>query len=173
MKTITINLYSFSELSSEAQNKALNKYVTINADFEWWDSTYMDAEQVGLKITGFDLDRNKHATGKLTLNALEVAQNIINNHGEDCNTYKTAQKFLEEHAPIFADYMDENSEGYESRENEGKLSDLESGFLEDLLSDYADMLQKECYQLMSREAIIETFEANEYTFEENGTLRNA
>jgi len=173
MKTISINLYSFNELSSEAQNKALSKYVTINVEHDWYDSTYEDAEQVGLKITGFDLDRNKHATGKLTLHALEVAQNIINNHGENCNTYKTAQKFLEEHAPIFADYMDENSEGYESAENEDKLSDLESGFLEDLLSDYADMLQNECYYLMSDEAIIETFEDNDYTFEANGTIRNA
>jgi hypothetical protein len=173
MKTISINLYSFKELSKEAQNKALSKYATINVDFDWWDSTYNDAEQVGLKITGFDLDRNKHATGQLTLNALEVAQNIINNHGENCNTYKTAQKFLEEHAPIFADYMDENSDGYESAENEGKLSDLESGFLEDLLSDYADMLQKECDYLMSKEAIIETFEANDYTFEADGKMNNA
>jgi len=76
MKTISINLYSFNELSSEAQNKALSKYVTINVEHDWYDSTYEDAEQVGLKITGFDLDRNKHATGKLTLHALEVAQNI-------------------------------------------------------------------------------------------------
>lgn len=172
MKTIKIKLYSFNELSSEAQNKALSKCVTINVEHDWWDSTYMDAEQVGLKITGFDLDRNKHATGQLTLNALEVAQNIINNHGEECETYKTAQKFLSEHAPIFADYMNENSEGYESAENEGKLSDLESGFLDDLLSDYADMLQKECYYLMSDESIKETFEANDYTFEQDGKMNN-
>ena len=172
MKTIKIKLYSFNELSKEAQNKALSKYVTINVEQDWYESTYEDAEQVGLKITGFDLDRNKHATGQFTLNALEVAQNILNNHGENCNTHKTAQKFLSEHAPIFADYMDENSDGYESAENEDKLSDLESDFKDNLLSDYADMLQNEYHYLISDEAIIETIESNEYTFEQDGKMNN-
>lgn len=173
MKTISINLYSFNELSKEAQNKALCKLATINVEHEWWDSIYEDAKNIGLEITSFDIDRNRNSQGELTLNTLEVAQNIINNHGEECGTYKLSKLFLEEHAPVFADYMDENSEGYESAENEYKLSDLESGFKNDLLTEYANMLQKECDYLMSDEAIIETIEANEYTFEENGTLRNA
>lgn len=172
MKTIKVKLYSFNELSKEAQNKALSKYVTINVEHDWYDSIYEDAEQVGLKITGFDLDRNKHATGQLILSTLEVAQNIINNHGENCNTYKTAQKFLEEHAPIFADYMDENSEHYESLEQEGKLQDLESDFKNDLLTEYANILQKEYDYLTSDEQVKETILANEYTFEADGKMNN-
>jgi hypothetical protein len=172
MKTIKLKLYSFDELSEQAQNKALNDLRTINVDFNWWESTYEDAKNIGLKITGFDLDRNKHATGQFTLSALEVAQNILNDHGDECQTYKLATEFLSKHNPIFADYMDENSENYESRDLEGQLQDLEQDFLNDLLKDYADMLQKECEHLMSREAIIETFEANDYTFEENGRLNN-
>lgn len=173
MKTIKIKLYSFNELSKEAQNKALSKYVTINVEHDWYDSTYEDAENIGLNITSFDIDRNKHATGNLTLNALEVAANILIQHGEETETYKIATEFLAKHNPIFADYMDENSDGYESAENEDKLSDLESDFKDNLLSDYADMLQNEYHYLISDEAIIETIEANDYTFEENGTLRNA
>jgi len=172
MKTIKVKLYSINELSSEARNKALSKYVTINVEHDWYDSIYEDAEQVGLKITGFDLDRNKHATGQLILSTLEVAQNIINNHGENCNTYKTAQKFLEEHAPIFADYMDENSEHYESLEQEGKLQDLESDFKNDLLTEYANILQKEYDYLTSDEQVKETILANEYTFEADGKMNN-
>jgi len=173
MKTISINLYSFNELSKEAQNKALSNLATINVEHDWWDATYEDAKNIGLELTGFDLDRNKHASGKLTLSACEVAQNILNNHGDTCDTHKIATEFLDKHNPLFADYMNEESEHYESFEQEGKLQDLESDFLNDLLSEYATMLQREYEYLISDESIIETIELNDYTFEENGTLRNA
>jgi hypothetical protein len=172
MKTIKLKLYSFDELSEQAQNKALNDLRTINVDFNWWESTYEDAKNIGLKITGFDLDRNKHATGQFTLSALEVAQNILNDHGDECQTYKLATEFLSKHNPIFADYMDENSENYESRDLEGQLQDLEQDFLNDLLEDYANMLQKECECLMEDEQVKETVLINDYTFEENGRLNN-
>jgi hypothetical protein len=173
MKTITINLYSFSELSKEAQQKAINKLATINVDFAWWNTTYEDAKNIGLEITSFDLDRNRNAQGKFNISACEVAQNILNEHGEDCQAYKIAAEFLDKHNPLFSDYMDESSEHYESAEQEGKLQDLESEFLNNLLNEYANILQKECDYLMSEQAIIETIEANDYTFEENGAPRNA
>lgn len=91
MKTITINLYSFNELSKEAQQKALNKLATINVEHDWWDDTYEDAKNIGLEIKEFDLDRNKHAKGEFILSANEVAQNIINEHGESCNTNRICE----------------------------------------------------------------------------------
>ena len=58
MKTLTINLYQFSELSDEAKEKAISNLSDINVDFDWWTNTYEDAARIGLKITSFDLDRN-------------------------------------------------------------------------------------------------------------------
>jgi len=170
MKTIEINVYKFAELSEEAQQNAIEKLFDINVDHNWWDDTYSDAENIGLKITGFDLDRNKHATGELLWSACEVAQNILNNHGEQCETYKTAANFLEAHNPIFSAYMDETSEQYESREAEDKLQDLESDFLNSLLSDYVQILQNESEYLTSKEAIIDTINANDYDFLQTGNM---
>jgi hypothetical protein len=168
MKTIELKIYSFDELSEEAQQTAIEKNYLINVEFDWWESTYHDAKQIGLKITSFDLDRDRHAKGKFLLSACEVAQNILNNHGENCETFKTATNFLNEWNPIFAQYMDQNSEHYESSETEGKMQDLESDFLNDILEDYSIILQNECKYLQSEEAIKETLICNDFEFLESG-----
>lgn len=170
MKKVIINTYQFSELSEKAKEKALQELSNINVDFEWWDTTYEDAANIGLKLTSFDLDRNRHANGAFTLSAAEVAQNILNEHGEGCATYKTAEAFLKEHNPVFAAYMDEENELYESYEAEEKLSDIEQDFLVSLLEDYSIILQHEYDYLTSEEAIVGTIEANEYDFTEERKL---
>ena len=174
MKTVTqkIDVYEFSELSEIAKEKALNQLCDINVHYNWWEFTYEDAENIGLKINSFDLDRNRHCTGNFLLSACEVAQNILNEHGEICETYKSANEFLNYFNPIFADYLDENSENYESSDLEDVLSDLESEFLTSLLEDYSIMLQHEYEYLTSETAIINTIEANEYTFDVNGNMIN-
>lgn len=170
MRTIEINLYKFDELPEEIKTKAIEKLWDINVDHSWWDITYDDAEQIGIKITGFDIDRGNNCTGEFNLSAAEVAQNILNNHGEKCNTYNTASNFLEEFNPVFAEYMDESSEKFEGAEAEEDLLYLESEFLKSLLEDYLTLLRNEYEYLTSEKAIIETIEANEYEFLSDGSL---
>ncbi|MEN6291629.1 MAG: hypothetical protein ABFD07_06385, partial [Methanobacterium sp.] len=136
MRTIRTKIYKFEELSSDAQAKAIDNLRDINVDYDWWQFTYYNAQEIGLKITSFDLDRNRHAKGNFLLSANEVAQNVLSNHGVECETYKTAQNFMNDWQPIFNDYLDENSENYESGELENKLSELEEDFLNNLLKDY-------------------------------------
>ena len=143
MKTLEINIYQFNELSEVAKQNAINEFSNINTDFNWWEFTYMDSENIGLKITSFDLDRNRSANGYFILSACEVAQNVLNEHGESCETFKTANNFLENWQPVFNDYLDENSENYESKNLEDILLDLENDFLNSLLEDYSIMLQNE------------------------------
>lgn len=164
MRTIRIKLYKFSELSESAKQKAIENLSDINVDYNWWTSTYEDAENIGLKITSFELDRNRHAKGDFLLSANEVAQNIFSNHGHECETYTTAEKFMKEWEPIFINYMDEEHEMYESKESEEQLQEIENEFLISLLEDYSIMLQNEFEYLQEEEAIIETIEANEYEF---------
>jgi len=168
MRTVRTKVYSFNELSNEAQQTAINNMSDINVNHDWWTSTYEDAENIGLKITSFNLDRNRNATGEFSLSACEVAQNVFNEHGEDCETYKTAQKFIEVWQPIFDDYMDENSENYESQELENELQQLEDNFLNELVEDYSIILQNESEYLQSDEAIKETILANDYEFTKDG-----
>ena len=172
METIVkeYQVYSFDELSEDAKEKAIYNLYDINVDYSWWDFTYLDAERIGLKITGFDLARNRHASGKFLLSPNEVAQNILNEHGESCETYKTAKSFMDEFEPIFTDYLDESSEDYESSDLEDQLTDLESEFLNSLLEDYSIILENEYEYLTSEESIIETLKANDYQFLEDGKL---
>lgn len=170
MRTIRTKVYKFDELNEAGKEAAINKLQDINVDYEWWESIYEDANNIGLSLQSFDLDRNRHATGTFTLAANEVAQNIFNNHGEMCETYKTATSFMEEWQPVFYAYMDEGGEHYEDSELEDQLQELEDDFLKSLLEDYSIMLQKESEYLMSSEAIIETIKANEYEFTQDGRM---
>lgn len=172
MKTVSVTVYTFSELSEQAKQKALNNFADINVCYDWWIATYEDAAQIGLKITSFDLDRNRNAKGHFTISAAEVAANIFSNHGHECETYKTAERFMEYWQPVFNDYMNEESENYESGELEDTLSDLENDFLNSLLEDYSIMLQEDSEYLQSEAAIIETIEANDYQFTADGKLFN-
>ncbi len=174
MKTIEIQLYSFDELSASAQQKAIEKLSDINVDFNWWESTYEDAENVGLKITGFALDRNKHASGNFLNGAYDTALEIIDQHGENCETYKTAKEFFnfwDEAVKLHSDNVttDKVKEGNEYYFDE-YVEDKEDEFLKDILECYANILQNESEYLQSEEAIKETILSNEYDFTKDGSI---
>jgi hypothetical protein len=157
IKTTEIKVYKFDELTDEQKQKAIEKLCDINVDFEWWQSVYMDAENIGLKITGFDIDRGSYCTVELFDDLHTVILSIIREHGEDCETYKTAKEF--EARLIF------------NEDNEiENLDELEDEFLHSIGEDYRIILQHEYEYQTSEAAIIETIEANEYEFDEDGNI---
>lgn len=174
MRTIRIKLYKFDELSEEAKQEAINQLNDINVSYEWWEFTFNDAKEIGLKITSFDLDRNRHAAGDLINSMAEVCDAIIKNHGEHCDTHKTAQKYLKQWADLVERFSDgvninEVAEGNEY-DFDQEADELEEQFLDEILEDYSIMLQHEYEYLCSDEAIIETIQANEYEFTQQGKL---
>jgi hypothetical protein len=174
MRTITTTAYLFNELSEEAKQKAINNLSDINVEHGWWDCTYEDAKEIGLKITSFDLYRNKGCSGKFIGDAHITANKIIENHGKECDTYITARDFQKDWDALVAKHSDgiNISVVAEDKESEfdDEADDLEEEFLNSLLEDYANILQNEYDYLTSEEAIIETIEANEYEFDINGKL---
>lgn len=153
VKVIKTPVYDFDDLNDDAKEKARDWYRNGALDYEWWDSTFEDAENVGLRIKSFELDRGRHATGVFTQDALSVCEAIIANHGKDCETYKTAMQYK----GAFRNELD--SDEYEAASEE---------FRNALLEDYSVMLQHEYEYLLSDEAVDENIRANEYTFTENG-----
>lgn len=174
MNTVTINIYKFNELSEDAKKNAVNRLSDINVSHEWWDGIYEDAKNIGLSITGFDLDRNRHATGIFERDLTNVADLIIENHGEDCDTYKLAKQFLTDRDELVAKYSDGVDTSVVSEENEydfdNECDDLEEEFKRAILEEYACMLQNEYEYQTEDEAIIETIESNDYDFTEDGKL---
>jgi len=159
MKTLTITVYDFDELSDNAKEKALQELRNINIEHEWYDGIYEDAANIGLKIEAFDIGRGCYCTGDWTTDALDAARRIIKNHGEHCETYKDAKAFLQDHEAL-AEHDDVESE----------FEDLEDDFLQTMLGNYRMMLQKEFEYLTSDGAIKETIDANGYCFHADGTL---
>lgn len=171
MRTIQTTLYKFNELSEQAKRKAIESMSDINVDFDWWESTYDDARRIGLKIEGFDVDR--YVQGHFIESAEACADLILNEHGETCETYKTAKQYLTDRDALVEKYSDGINKDKVTEENEydfdSECDELDSDFLKSLLEDYRIILRNEIEYRQSEEAIQETIEANEYEFLEDGT----
>jgi len=162
MRTIRTKVYLFSELSKEAQEKAIEWGYDLNVSHEWWDGIYEDAETIGLKITGFDIDRANYCEGNIIGTHEETAMLIKENHGETCKTYTVADTFLALLGTIEKQYKDDEA-GRNSVTEEA-----EEQFLKALLTCYLAMLNENYEYLTSKPAIIEAIEANEYEFTADG-----
>lgn len=197
MRTEEIKIFEFNELSEEAQEKVLRDYCDINVGFDWWHFTFDDAENVGLKISGFDLDR-KWSIDIDPLSSIEdVLISIIEEHGESTETAKLAyhykgklntlnsrlfrvQNTLNKIDRLFPGhwnpeevphkYVDlyEYCEELEA-EIEECIEELEDDFIHEIGQCYLTILQNEYEYRISEEAIIEAIEANEYEFTEDGS----
>jgi hypothetical protein len=167
MRTIQINLYKFQELSKESKQKALESLSDINTDFEWWEAVFEDAENVGLKITGFD--DVYYCSVEFIHGKAYTAHKIEDDHGESTNTYKCAVKYLEKLNPLNLE-----CDSIENEERENEIADLidrlDDIFEKELIFYYHAMLKSEYEYKISEEAIIETIEANEYEFTIDGDL---
>ena len=156
MREVKTNVYTFLELSDKAKEVAIERLNNINTDCDWYCFTYEHAKNIGLEITSFDLNWNKHAKGKFIIEALDVCKKILDEHGKNFGTYSIAEKYILEYN-LCPDDID-------------LLFNLEESFKKELLNFYADMLQVECNYLRSNVAIIETIIANSYEFTDIGKL---
>jgi len=169
---VETKVYPFSELTDEAKQTALEKLYDINVDYDWWEFTYEDAANVGIKITEFDIDRGSFCHGDFTLDAEDVAKKIIEEHGIACETHSTAANFINDVATGKAIHeSDENYDpDYMEWDETSEYEELVAEFERSILEDYRIILQHEFEYLTGEEAILETIEANEYEFTEDGKL---
>ena len=172
MRTITTHttVYKFDELTEEGKRKALENLYDINVSFDWWDSTYDDAETIGCKITEFDLDRGSCC--RLTCpDAHETARLIVENHGEMCETHKLATEYLKDHDKIIDEAeRDEDGELSDEYAVDKLLDELNAEFERALGKEYLSLLRQEYEYLTGEEAIKETIEANAYDFTSEGRI---
>lgn len=161
MREIKVKLYQYDELNEKAKEKALEWFSNAFAYDEFWEFMYEDAENVGLKITAFDLYR-RTIEGEILTSAPQVIEEILANHGNACETYKTAKSY-EQPFKILEEKRDEENEDFEE-----EFGNTEHEFLHDILEDYLILLQHEADYRESREYLEEGIIANEYEFTEDG-----
>jgi hypothetical protein len=148
MRMLTVNLYQYDELQTEeAKERAREWFAEGLFDFDWWDSTYEDAERIGLKITSFDCDRYE-ISGELMDTVNGICGRILKEHGKTCSTYKLARTI--------------------DRRKRNDSEDAIEEFRRALCEEYLQMLRNEADYIQSRESIEENIRANEYEFTEEG-----
>ena len=162
MRVEETTVYQFDELNEKAKEHARDWYRQGALDYDWWDYIYDDAETIGLTITDFDLDRNRHATGKLTKSIKEACQLIHANHGKACDTYQVATEYLGTITHV------DQAESNDEEDHDDEREEVREHFEQALLEEYSIMLQHEYEYLMSNESVDETIRCNEYEFTEAG-----
>lgn len=168
MRTIKTVVYQFDELSDTAKEKAREWYrSSLLYQEQAWESTLEDAANIGLEI--LSLDDHRQNEGKFTAGAEETAHKIEEEHGDTCDTFKTAKQYLEARDTVIRAWeRDENGEFVNEHRLDVFLDALDSNFLHDLLEDYHIMLNKEIEYLCSNESVDESIRANEYEFTKEG-----
>lgn len=162
-KEKTIKTYQYAELSDTAKERARDWF--LEGDFDWHIQVYEDAEQVGLKITAFDIDRGNMIKGGFKNDARHTIEAVLGNHGETCETYKTASRYKKElDALAWTQEKEDSPEGWD----EDAYNEKAEEFLSAILEDYLVLLRHEYEYRMSEEYVAEMMEANEYEFDENG-----
>lgn len=174
IKRTETKVYPFNELSDEAKEKAVAGLCDINLFYEWWESVYDDAAlSAKLKLTEFELDRGAYCRGEFIDYAKDTADAIIENHGETCETYKTAERYAAECVALWQKYPEKlDEDGFDDNEydRDAEQEEIDAEFLKSILEDYRIILQKDYEYLAGEEAIIETIKVNEYEFTEDGEL---
>jgi hypothetical protein len=169
MKTIQVNLYQFDELENKVRDKVLIDELYINVEDNWWEAVYEDAKNIGLKLTGFDIDRAQYCTGEWMRDALFTAGEVTEQHGENTPTFLATKLFWSAQNDLLATCpKDGNGEPECPEAVEDQMDTNEANYLKHLLRLYLQMLNKEYDYLVSDTAIRETIEVNQYWFTADG-----
>lgn len=172
MRTIRTKLYKFNELSTEAKQQAIKqvRYQNDGSLSFAWEDMQSDAEEIGLKL--ISLDDHRPNKGEFIVSGNDCANRIIENHGDSCETYKTASSFLADWAKLVAIHSDGVNTDKVEYDNEYEFDkeadELEGEFLQAILEDYRIMYNNQIEYENSDEYIQETLVTNEYEFLKDG-----
>jgi hypothetical protein len=166
-ETTTRTLYKFNELSDEAKEKAVSKLYDINVNHDWWEDEFACFKD-GLKQKGVTV-KNIYFTGFSSQGdgACFTTEKI---HCENITywVYQSGRYYHENTMKL--EYEIENGV---TDEEFNLLKEKAESFLEDCKEQARELyrdLESTYNYLTSEAAIIETIEANDYEFTEEGKL---
>ena len=181
MRDMNVTVYKFSELSEEAQERAIDELRSVNVDYDWYECTYDTIRTAG-KLIGLDIDRIYFDTNlycifdaeyRYVRGAVKSIQSefprMTDLHGVARDLQALQRRYFYSLRCNVASQRDTNS--YQCfRFGE----DYECEDLGDIIDDFAHwariLLRDEYKYLTSDEAVKEMIEANEYEFTEAGNL---
>lgn len=194
-ETTTKTYYQFNELSDEAKQKALECLNDLNVDHDWWDFVYDDAKEIG-KLLGIDIEDIyfsgfwSQGDGAQFVGSYcyerESVKKVRAYAPKDAELHEIAQGLyevqrrhfykLQARVDHYGHYHHEMSTDIDVLygdvvlpSNDGVTEDV-TDCLRDFMRWIYRRLKEEYYYLTSEEAIIESIEANEYEFDEQGNF---
>ena len=177
VREVTFKLYKFNELSDEVKEKILDDCRFIMVEyFNWWEFVCKDAENIGLEIVEFDLDRMSIVI-KLNTSVLDSIEKAMEYFSNDSKPFTIAKYYydsimeLADSAKV-KEYLKDNPDD-DICDAIYNLS-LDDLFYDDYVYDmrkvFLKMLEDEFNCLTSDAVIIDMFEANDYKFFETGKI---
>ena len=177
MRTITINLYDFNELSEVAKQKALEKF-NYSTEFFWGDDAIKSlekfAEHFGSKLKDWNIDWNYVSGSHVKFDTENIEYTVKELKALIVSMGKFDKKTLigEGECKFTGVCFDEDAADgarkafFDGERNLNKI--LQAGFntwIKSCVSDFENQQSMEYFE--------EHCEANEYTFEEDGTMNNS
>lgn len=191
MRTETINIFRYSELSEEAKKVALEEYRDINIYEGWWDPIYEGFKE-DAKQQGFNVDRI-YFSGFHSQGDGAMFEGAVNSNFKFKGIRPIVQKLIDTKLITFYSRFTHSGHYYHHKSYHNifdidfnkkrhfdNLEDyLYGGFwIETMISDkYEELckelysrLQKYYYELISDEEVAEAICANGYEFYESGKI---
>ena len=187
-------VYKFAELSEDGRKKAVEKLYDINVDHDWWDCDYEDAKEC-LAILGFSIDKiffsgfssqgdgacfegkwdasdykptiKKHAPKDKELARISAGlKAIVKKYPDAGMRVKQSGHYMHKYCTSF-EVWDNSDDSCNSDANcEEEIIELSRDAMEWIYR----RLEEQYYYLTSEKVIIETIEANDYDFTEDGKI---
>lgn len=158
-RQITKTVYEYHELSERAKERARDWFMQGDDGQFDWDCLKDDAKTVFLELHGTHRYR---MSGAFMNDARHTISAILSNHGQECETYKTACRYKKELDALA--WTEEKGDDWDEDAYNEKCEE----FLNEILEDYRILSEKNDEYRASDEYITEMMQANGYTFDENG-----
>ena len=184
-ETTTRTLYTFAELSDDAQQHAIEKLWNLNVDHDWWDYIYETIETaahclgIDCTVKGFDLDRRQsidlrgtyaYRKGWRAALAQEFGGDLLATLAKIGEELQAAQRRAFYRASIDLSPVHHGTAYTVYSEFGAYVTDDLTDALRSFEHWAWRLLRREYEYLTSDDAIKETIEANEYEFDQDGNL---
>lgn len=136
-------IYTFAELSTDAQSTAADHLKNINIDPKWPEQVFQGFEDLGIRIVDYDPQTTQFGID-FTKSLQSVPANIQERFPEGQELHSTAQRFIS---------------GY---------NELVATFEKRLQRNIAALVSDEYYKLSTKSAVIKTITTKCYEFTDTG-----
>ena len=183
MRIIETKVYLFKELDEQTKEKVIQNNYDIAIQDDWYHFTKDDLKEVDIELRSFDIDRGSFAEINIDNFLFNTCEKIIKSHGENCDTYKIAERYIKEYNSIQERidslndidgyrYTDCEDDDYQDKltQCDQDLDNLDEEYQKEFSEEVLSMLRQEYEHMTSDEYIIDMFEANEYEFTAKGKI---